>query len=338
MTTPSDIADKFAMVDTIAQLQGTMSQLATGDPYAYTTLQKSAPTGKAEFGDVYPVGEMETAIPGKKADVNGLEAETITIKTVPRRWTGGIDFETWMQGDARTGGAVSRAIQLSANQIIVDRRKRLAGLLNQGETMTDIFDTTAAGGTKSAAFRGGTLANILAGTADAKFIPQSGKSFSNLVTGAYTGSAAEVRAGIFDAILLMDIMENSIGGYVHVPPENGARFRVLCSPAMRQFVHDAINEGPGAGTIGLRAMNVDYMVDAALTHGVPGTNDTAFYVTRLDQVYPALVEARRGPEEFRTSMGDLSLILFNQGLFQPYYAFGYGYGSTFNMVKVKHAV
>jgi hypothetical protein len=326
----SDLAEQFAAVDTVAQMHGMMSKLNTRDPFSYMTLEKLAPTGKAEVGDVYPVGEPETVQPGQKATIHGLEAEAITIKTVPRRWTGGIDYDTWKRGDAKTGGAVSRAIMLSANQIIVDLRRNLTGLLAVGETKTDIFDTTADGGTKSAAFRGGTLANIRSGAAEKKFIPRSGKGFSNLITSQAVGTAGEVRSAFFAALEVMDLAENSIGGYIHVPPpEDGPRFRIIAGPSMRQLVHDAVHIGPGNDQEGLESVGASYEI-------VQGLPAAAIFVARLDQVYPALVKAVRGPEEFRTTFGEnLQKILFDQDLFQPYWAFGYGYGATYNIVKVK---
>lgn len=309
--------------ESVARFYGSLMQMRRNGPVpASLVADIPAPGGFFKIADVYPVGQMEDAT--GIATVDGLQSASKLVEVTPRRWTGSLTWEQWLQGDANSGGQVSRAIRQSAMQVEADRQKRLANLLKNGGTGTDLFTTTNEGSTNSAAF------------ADTKYIPRSNISFDNALTGSFTDTAAEIRGAVFEGLAQFDSMQNSIGGLLHDAPEDGAQYLVMVPPALREFTADALNPQLSNDAARLDAMGVRYVVNPYLS-AASGGSDTVFYMFRNSAAYPALVAGNRGPEEFRSTVGDQSqahLILFNGVLFQPYYAAAYDYGSTFNMLRL----
>lgn len=316
--------------NTIAAFRGMMRKRVMREKYAPLTRIVQAPDGRAEIHDVYPVGEMEDAKPGQMAKVNTMGEAELLIKTKPRRVTYGLDYETWRKAQSITDGDVDRALMASVGQIAFDRHRRTANLLKQGETLTGIFVTAAGGATKSVAF-----------TTNAQYIPDSDKSFITKLSGSYTGDAAEFRAGV-EAALSSLIQQQSVIGYMSLPPEDGGQYLIYIPPALRQIAQAAFNTAPGSTTVGLTQQyngNVRLVEDPELA-AANGGEDDAFYVAMADDLYAPFVYAERGPEEFRTTArnerGDGAYrILFNGELWQPYYAAELAYGAVYNLRKVK---
>jgi hypothetical protein len=307
--------------ETIGDFYGMMRVMRSTDPLRDQFRVVKAPSGFFKIGDVYPKGEVEDA--SGFPTVNTLDSASKEYKTKPRRYTLGLDYETWLTANTITSGQVQQAIAMSAGKLEHDRRKRMAALLKAGSVGTDIF--VLANGDPSPFF-----------DQDAKFIPGTTKSFINEFSGAYSGSAAEMQAAILDVGLAkFDEMESTIG-FVHTPPEEGAGFVAIVPPALRGKVHAAIATAPGASSFGVEKFNVTYRVNPLLS-AAQGGSDTTWYLSRADAVFSPFVYGERGPEEFRQSIpnaGDQAhLILFNAGLWQPYYAAEVAYGSAFNILK-----
>lgn len=317
---PSDINSKLR--ETTSQFYGFLARMQKNDPFAGLTRRIPAPLGIFKIGDVYPTGGMEDAIGIAKVDA--LQATSKLYETKARRYTGGINYETWLQGDAITGGAVTRAIQISAGAIQADRLSRLTGLLTAGGTDTDLFRTTSEGSTGSAFF------------AATKYIPRSGITFDNLLSGDYTSSVALFRAAIFAALAKFDGYQNTINGFIHTPPEQGAKYVVMIPPVLRQVAADALNPELSNDAARLDSMGVTYRVNPYLAAVSTAAQAAVFYVFAVDEIFTPFAEGWRGPEEFRSTFGhdEAHLILFNQHLFQPYYAMEVGYASSMNAIRV----
>jgi hypothetical protein len=295
---PSDIVTKLR--ETTSIFYGALSRMMKNDPFAGLSRRIPAPQGFFKIGDVYPTGSMEDAV--GIATVNSIQAASKLYETKGRRYTGGINYETWLQGDAVTGGAVSRAAQISAAAIQADRLSRLTTLLTNGGTGTDMFLTTSEGSTASTAF------------AATKVIPRANVTFDNKFDGH----------------------QNTINGFIHTPPEQGARYVVMVPPVLRQLAADALNPQLSNDAARLGDMGVTYRVNPYLAATSAAVQAAVFYVFAVDEVYTPLAEGWRGPEEFRNTFGrdEAHLILFNQHLFQPYYAMEVGYASTMNMIRI----
>lgn len=314
---------------TIGAMRGMMRKRVSREKYMPITRIVPAPTGRAEIHDVYPVGEMEDAKAGQQAKVWTLGEAELTIKTKPRRITYGLDYETWRKAQAITEGDVDRAIQASVGQISFDRHQRTAALLKSGTSLTGIFVTAAGGSTKSVAF-----------TTSTQYIPDSTKGFVTRLEGSYTDDATEVRAGI-DAAISSLVNQQSVIGYMTLPPEDGGEYIVYYPPALRTKMQAAFNTAPGATVVGIKDQyegRVRMVEDPELS-AANGGSDTIFYVAVVDDLYSPFIYAERGPDEFRTTArnergGEAYRILFNGELWQPYYAAELAYGAVYNLRQV----
>lgn len=314
---------------TIAAMRGMMRKYVNRSPYGPITRVVQAPDGKIDIHDVYPFGEVEDALPGQMAKVWTLADAERTIKTKPRRVTYGLDYETWRKAQSVTEGDVDRAIMASVGQLAFDRHKRTASLLKNGASATGIFVTAAGGSTKSVVF-----------TTSTQYIPGTDKGFATRIEGSFTDDAAEFATGVEAAIASL-VSQQSVIGYMNLPPEDGGQYVVYIPPALRKKCRDAFATAPGATTVGLTQAynnNVRWVEDPELA-AANGGSDTIFYVAALDQAYQPLIYAERGPEEFRTDAENergsgAYRILFNGKLWQPYYAAGLDYGATFNLRQV----
>lgn len=316
---PSDVTAKLRETTTL--FYGMLSRMMANDPFAGLTRRIPAPQGFFKIGDAYPTGSMEDA--QGIATVNSIQAASKLYETKARRYTGGISYETWLTGDAASGGQTSRAAQISAAHVQADRLSRLTYLLTNGGTGTDMFTTTSEGSTASAAF------------ASTKYIPRSNVTFDNDMAGD-TSTVALFRATIFDAMALLDSHKNTINGFIHTPPEQGAKYVVMIPPILRQIAADALNPQLSNDAARLDDMGVKYVVNPYLAATSAAVQAAVYYLFAVDQVYTPLAEGWRGPEEFRSTFGrdEAHLILFNQHLFQPYYAMEVGYASTMNMIRL----
>lgn len=325
----SSIGEARQVRQTLAGFRGMMRKFVSREKYQRLTRIVQAPDGKVEIHDVYPVGEMEDAKAGQQAKVWTLGDAELTIKTKPRRVTYGLDYETWRKAESITDGDVNRAIMASAAQISYDRHQRTASLLKDGGTATGIFVTAVGGSTKSAVF-----------TTSTQYIPGSTKGFVTELQGSYTDDAAEVRNGI-DAAISSLVNQQSVIGYMTLPPEDGGEYVVYFPPALRTKMQAAFNTAPGATSVGLKEQyegRVRMIEDPELS-AANGGSDTVFYVAAVDDIFSPFIYAERGPEEFRTTAnnergGEAYRILFNGELWQPYYAAGLAYGATYNLRKV----
>lgn len=317
---PSDVTAKLRETTTL--FYGMLSRMMRNDPFAGLTRRIPAPQGFFKIGDAYPTGSMEDA--AGIANVNSIQAASKLYETKARRYTGGISYETWLTGDAASGGQISRAAQISAAHVQADRLSRLTSLLTNGGTGTDMFLTTSEGSTASAAF------------ASTKYIPRSNVTFDNIISGDYTSSVALFRSSIFLALAKFDGHQNTIKGFIHSPPEAGARYVVMVPPVLRQLAADALNPQLSNDAARLDDMGVKYVVNPYLAATSSAVQAAVYYVFAVDEVYTPLAEGWRGPEEFRSTFGrdEAHLILFNQHLFQPYYAMEVGYASTMNMIRI----
>ena len=315
---------------TIAGFRGMMRKQVKREKYAALTRVVQAPDGKIDIHDVYPFGTMEDAKPGQKAKVWTMGEALLTIRTKPRRVTYGLDYETWRKAESITDGDVNRAIMASVGQISFDRHQRVSSLLKNGETNTGIFVTAAGGSTKSVVF-----------TTNAQYIPDTDKSFISKLSGSYTGDVTEFRNGVEAAIESL-ISQQSVIGYMALPPEEGGQYVVYVPPALRVIAGNAFATAPGQTELGLSAKygdNIRWTEDPELA-AANGGEDDAFYVAMVDDMFAPFIYAERGPEEFRTTArnergGEAYRILFNGELWQPYYAAGVDYGATYNLRKVK---
>lgn len=314
---------------TLAAFRGMMMKRVTREKYMPLTRIVQAPEGRVDIHDVYPVGTMEDAKAGQQAKVWTMGEALYTIRTKPRRVTYGLDYETWRKAEAITDGDVNRALQASVGQISFDRHQRTANLLKEGTTNTSVFVTAAGGTTKSAVF-----------TTSPQYIPETSKSFITRLEGSYTDDAAEVAAGIEAAISSL-VAQQSVIGYMTLPPEDGGQFIVYYPPALRKKMQDAFNTAPGQTTVGIgqKYNGAVKMVEDPELAAANGGSDTIFYVAVADDLYAPFIYAERGPEEFRTTArnergGEAYRILFNGELWQPYYAAGLDYGAVYNLRQV----
>lgn len=310
MSTPETIIAKLR--EASSAFSGMFSQRMAGGLFA--DLFREVPTTAGQYAKIsglYPVGQMEDAV--GTATVDGLDAAEYLIKTKGRRYTGGIEHEILMTGDSAFEGEVSRQIMLSSEIVACDIERRFTTLLEANGN--DIFG--------SAFF------------ADTKTIPGTAISFDNLRSGAWSDSAAEVRASVFEGILAFELMLNSMNCRVHgTSDEGGTRYVLMYHPNIKAFVMDALNpelsnDAARLDSMGVTARSNPYLTDA-----------DDLYLFAVDPVFTPFVLAKRGEVEFRNTLGllnEYNVIMENQHLWQPYYAAEVGYGSAFSGVKLVDA-
>ena len=312
MSTPETVIAKLREADTA--FAGMFSQrMANG---LFTGLFREVPTTAGQYAKIaglYPVGEMEDA--KGTANVDGLDAAEYLLKTKGRRYTGGIEHEILMTGDSAFEGEVSRQIMLSSEIIACDIEKRMTAIVEAGDTDNDIFGSPFFD--------------------DVKTIPGTAISFNNERSGAWTGSATEVRSAVFEGLEAFDEMRNSMNCRVHATPEEGGpQFVLMYHPSVREFVMDALNPELSNDAARLDALGVVGQYNPYLT------DPDDMYLFVVDPVYTPFVLAKRGEAEFRSTLGNINeynVIMENTHLWQPYYAAEVGYGSSFSGIKLVDA-
>jgi hypothetical protein len=273
---------------------------------------------------VFPVGDFEDVVGGQMALIGFLRSVRKQLIVQPRRTTIGVMVSARVETSERMPSSVETALRRVVGGILADRNKRLTTLLtSNGDGF--MADTSGGAGNDAAFFK-----------ATAKYIPRTARSFINAATGDATSSAAVFRAAVLRIIGEMSAFPNSFNGFVHMPPENGAAYVVMVPPILWSVAQDAFLTAPGSTTVGLGqiapGMSLELRVNPDLATESAAVAGAKFYVFMRDQSYKPLVAAVRGMEEIRSTIGDPSdvhRILFDQELFQPYYAEQYGYGSDF---------
>lgn len=213
-------------------------------------------------------------------------------------------------------------MRMGVNKLLHDMAVRCANMLKTGEVATDLFETSA--GAASPFFDD-----------DPKFIPGTSKGFVNLFE-ADIGDSAKFRNVLLDVVAAaFDEMEGTLG-FMHDMIEDGAKLLIAVPPALRRRAIDALLTAPGSTVIGGREFGFDYVVEPLLGEAHGGEDDE-FYVGFPDATFPPLVWGETGSIEIRSTFGEnLSRILFDGDLLQPYYAGEFGYAASFNVIKVKH--
>lgn len=302
MATPATIL--AAMREAKAEFYGMFTQMASQMIFGRIFRRIGAAEGFFKITDVFPIGEMEDF--QGTATVNGLDSATLTVTTKLRTYTLGIDVNLLAKGDATSKGEVTRQLQKLADRIMGDLDNRFTVLLEANGN--DIFGN--------------------AFFADAKAIPGSAVSFDNLRSGAWSDSAAEVRASVWEGITALHAMRNSANLRVHDNPEK-QQFMFMYHPNVTQFVNDAIfpqllNDAARLDGI-VQPMANPYLTDA-----------DDFYMFALDNRYEPFVYGEQEAPNLITTNGqnDTNKILHNNELWQARYEGEVGFGSAFSAVKL----
>jgi hypothetical protein len=332
MQTPQELFAAGRLLN--SRFLGFISQMAAADPFEGLVTEIPAPTGTIDYGDVYPVGEMEDVIGTELAKVSGLRAVQKRLSTKDRRITFGLSITTRQTTNAIAAGSADRALASGAGAVVADRRKRLTNLLINGGTDTGMFANTANGKGLDAPFFKATN----------KFIPRTDIGFLNAFTEDSTSSAAVFRRAILRRLAHFMTLPNTMGGFVHNPPAQGAAFVVMVPPVLFDLAVDAFGEAGGSAVVGLNrietvvaGLSISFRVNPFLAAESSDVAGAKWYLFARDQVYTPFVAAIRQPQEMRSTLGDRGqahMILWNAELFQPFYGMEVGYGSDFQAIKM----
>lgn len=257
-------------------------------------------------------------VPGKfrnfdgKAVINNLSAASKTYQTRLREHTLSIDFNTMKKADAIKAGGVRRALQGGAGMSLQDIEELATALLETGETATWMGDQLFFD--------------------DTHVIPGTNINLDNLLSGAWTDSAAEVKAACWAAKAAFDKMRNANNYLYHDSP---AKIVLMYHPDIESFVQDAVNPERQAGGTTAR---VDNFIEARSNPYLADADDMYAFIESPE--FPALMWGSFEDPNFVSNldnMSDSDRIEYNRVLFQARHEGIEAFGSPFHVVKLKDA-
>lgn len=257
-------------------------------------------------------------VPGKfrnfdgRAAINTMSAGSKEYTTRLREHTLGMDFNDFKRVDAIKKGSVRRALTAGAGMAMQDIEELATALLETGE---------------SATWMNGQLFFD-----DTHVIPGTSINVDNLLSGAWTDSAAEVRSACFAAKAAFDKARNANNYLYH---EGGEKIILMYHPDIETFVQDAVNPERQAGGTTAR---VDSFIEARSNPYLANADDMYAFIASPE--FPALLWGSEEDPNFVTNLEnreDTERIMSNEVLFQARHAGIEAFGSPMHVVKLLDA-
>jgi len=196
-----------------------------------------------------------------------------------------------------------------SKECLKNHAKELFSLLDDGETET-AYDGTAM-------------------FADTRTIGDSA-NIDNLLSGAYSGSASEIRAGVAAAQEAMRLFQNDWGQPMNLQPDT-----VVCGPEMELAIKEALLPGV-AGTV---RPELAFVKDVVVTPWVDLDATDWYMLCTSEEVNPLIFQLREAPKFEAKDNAATSDAVFFTNMF--YYGvddrFVVGFGDPRTAIKLKDA-
>lgn len=184
--------------------------------------------------------------------------------------------------------------------------REVFSLLDYGATSTATFDGTAF-------------------FADTRVIGGS-NNIDNLLSGAYSGSATEVRAALSAAAALFAAFTDENGEYLGLMPD-----LVVCSPKMQPIIQEAIRPDYA----GAKRPEAQYVQDIVVSPWIDADADDWYLCCTTEEVKPIIFQNRQNPQVVSLDKPDSYANFMSKKLYYGVDArFEVGFGDPRTAVKV----